>query len=56
MAGGGGASVTAGASANASAVGAISVTAPQDVTLKCQGGGATTYDISNVVIRTHDLG
>jgi hypothetical protein len=56
MSGGGGASVTAGASANASVVGAISVTVPQDVTLKCQGGGVTTYDLSNIVIRTHDLG
>ncbi len=48
--------MTAGATVSASTVGALSVTGPREVTLKCQGGGATTYDISDIVIRTHDLG
>ena len=54
--GGGGADVAAGATASASVVGAISVTAPQDVALRCMGNGVTTFDIANVAIRTHDLG
>ena len=56
VSGGGGVSVTSGATASGSIAGAISAIAPQDVTLKCQGGGATTYDVANVVIRAHDLG
>jgi hypothetical protein len=54
--GGGGVRVTAGSTATGNVVGAISLTAAQEVVLKCQGGGVTTYDISNVVIRTHDMG
>jgi hypothetical protein len=54
--GGGGVGLTAGSTGTGNAVGAISVTVATDVVLKCQGGGVTTYDISNVVIRTHDLG
>ena len=57
--GGGGVSITAGQtlSNRVVAVGAVPVgqNAVQ-VTLKCQGGGVTTYDISNVTMRLHDLG
>jgi hypothetical protein len=56
VSGGGGASVAAGATASASVVGAISATGPMEVTLKCQGGGVTTFDLSNIALRTHDLG
>ena len=53
--GGGGASVTAGTMAPATAVGAISTYGPQTVYLKCQGGGVTTYDMANITLRIHDL-
>lgn len=56
VSGGGGTNVTAGSSAVVSVVGAISALAPQTVTVKCQGSGGTTYDVSNVAIRLHDLG
>jgi len=54
--GGGGADVTAGSSSAASIVGAISITAPETVTLKCQGNSVTTFDITDITIRTHNLG
>ena len=53
--GGGGGSVTAGTMSPATVVGAISTNGPQAVYLKCQGGGVTTYDIANIVLRIHDL-
>jgi hypothetical protein len=55
--GGGGAYVTAGSTASGTTVGAISLTsAPADITLKCQGSGVTTFDLSNITMRIHDLG
>ena len=54
--GGGGVDTPAGATRTGSTVGAISVTAPTDVTLKCQGSSVTTFDISNVSLRIHNLG
>jgi hypothetical protein len=56
VSGGGGIRVAAGATATGSVVGAISASAALDVTLKCQGSGVTTYDVSNLAVRTHDLG
>jgi hypothetical protein len=55
--GGGGANVTAGSTASATTVGAISLTsAPADITLKCQGNNVTTFDLSNITMRIHNLG
>jgi hypothetical protein len=54
--GGGGTNVIAGDSATVSVVGAISATHGGDVTLKCQGSGATTFDLSGITLRLHDLG
>ena len=54
--GGGGVAVTAGNSASGTTVGALSLSAPADLTLKCQGNGVTTFDISNVTLRIHNLG
>ena len=54
--GGGGVSVPTGSTATGSTVGAVSITAPTDVTLKCQGSGVTTFDISDVSMRIHNLG
>jgi hypothetical protein len=55
--GGGGVSVTAGSTASGSAVGAISLTAaPADVTLKCTGNVVTTFDLSHITMRIHNLG
>jgi hypothetical protein len=54
--GGGGVSLTAGATASGGVIGAVPASAPTDVTLKCQGGGVTTYDISNITMRIHNLG
>jgi hypothetical protein len=56
--GGGGTSPTAGATTSFSTVGAIHIDAatPVQVVLKCQGGGVTTYDLTNIQIRIHDLG
>jgi hypothetical protein len=54
--GGGGVSVNAGETATTSVVGAISATHGGDVTLKCQGNGQTTFDISDITIRLHGLG
>jgi hypothetical protein len=54
--GGGGAWVTAGSTVGVSGVGAIPVGAPADVTLKCTGNSVTTFDLSNVTMRMHNLG
>jgi hypothetical protein len=54
--GGGGAQVTIGATVDVSAVGALSLTAPVKVTLACYLSGGTTYDLSNVEMRVHNLG
>jgi hypothetical protein len=57
--GGGGVSITAGETLTnrVIAVGAIPVgQSAVDVTLKCQGGGVTSYDLSDITMRLHDLG
>jgi hypothetical protein len=54
--GGGGVNTTAGSTESGSTVGAISVTAPTALTLKCQGHGATTFDLSHVALRIHNFG
>jgi uncharacterized protein YjbI with pentapeptide repeats len=56
--GGGGVGVASGATGNFTTVGATNVRAgsPETVVLKCQGGGGTTYDLSNIQVRIHDLG
>jgi hypothetical protein len=55
--GGGGAYVTAGSTASATTVGAISLTsAPADITLSCTTSGVTTFDLSHVTLRVHNLG
>lgn len=54
--GGGGTNVLAGSTATFSVVGAISLTAPTSVRLACQGNNVTTFDLSNITIRTHNLG
>jgi hypothetical protein len=54
--GGGGGSVNAGATTQATIAGALSITTPATVTLKCQGGSVTTYDLTNVTMRIHNLG
>jgi hypothetical protein len=54
--GGGGVDVPAGGTASGSTVGAMSITAPTNVTLKCHPSGATTFDISGISMRIHNLG
>ena len=54
--GGGGAFLTAGATAEGTSVGAISLTAPVKVTLACYLSGQTTYDLSHIEMRIHNLG
>jgi hypothetical protein len=57
--GGGGVSIAAGQtlSNRVVAVGAVPVgRAAVEVILKCQGGGVTSYDLSDVTLRMHDLG
>jgi hypothetical protein len=56
--GGGGMDVAAGATSSFSTVGATNILAgsPKTVVLECQGGGVTTYDLSKVAMRIHDLG
>jgi hypothetical protein len=55
--GGGGVSVVAGDTASGSTVGAISATAPADITLKCYSNhGTTTFDLSNITLRIHNFG
>jgi hypothetical protein len=36
--------------------GAPQTSTPQTVTLKCQSSGATTFDLSKITMRVHDLG
>ena len=54
--GGGGVDTTAGNTSSGSTVGAISVTAPTALTLKCRGHSATTFDLSHVTLRIHNFG
>lgn len=56
--GGGGVSVTSGATGSFTTVGATNVRAgeEQTVLLKCQGNGITTLDLSNIQLRIHHLG
>jgi hypothetical protein len=56
--GGGGNSIAAGATAEVSAVGALSLRGPVVVTMKCDtdNHGATTFDLSDVTLRVHNLG
>jgi hypothetical protein len=56
--GGGGTSLVAGATTSFSSVGAINLRADDSkaVNLKCQGGGVTTYDLSHIELRVHNLG
>jgi hypothetical protein len=54
--GGGGVNTTAGGTTSGSTVGAISVTAPTALTLKCTGHNATTFDLSHVTLRVHNFG
>lgn len=56
QAGGGGAWVTAGSTVGVTAVGAIPAAAPAVVTLKCTGNSVTTFDLSDVTMRMHNLG
>jgi hypothetical protein len=56
QAGGGGAWVTAGSTVTSTAVGAIPVSAGAEVTLKCTGNSVTTFDLSDVKMRMHNLG
>ena len=48
--------LTRGEKSTFSVVGAISLTAPTSVRLACQGNNVTTFDLSNITIRTHNLG
>ena len=54
--GGGTISVAAGATATNLEAGVTVVSDPQTVTLKCESGAATTYDLSHISMRIHDLG
>jgi hypothetical protein len=56
--GGGGAHIPAGATVTFSTVGAtaLALDGAEVVTLACQGGGATSYDVSQIRLRTHNLG
>jgi hypothetical protein len=55
--GGGGGQLLAGDTQSFSVVGAMSVSGPTEVTLACEGGGnGGTYDLSNLTMRTHNLG
>jgi hypothetical protein len=56
--GGGGTNVTAGATTTFSSVGAthIAVDGAKSVTLNCNVDTSTTYDVSNVTVRIHNLG
>lgn len=61
--GGNGNSIDAGATSLVTGVGAVPVSDPVTITLKCQGGTlpggvdpVTTYDVSNVSLRVHNLG
>lgn len=57
--GGGGAQVNAGMTADATAVGAMSLVEPTEVTFACMAQGSpnpTTFDLSDVRLRIHNLG
>jgi hypothetical protein len=59
--GGGDASVAAGETGTNVQVGVIpagmaETSTPQTVVLKCQSSGATTFDVSKITMRVHDLG
>ena len=54
--GGGGGPVASGATTAFSVVGATTINAPKTITLSCQGGGVTTYDLAQIEIRIHNLG
>jgi hypothetical protein len=55
--GGGGAYVTSGSTASGTTVGAISLTsAPADVTFSCTTNSVTTFDLSHITLRVHNLG
>jgi hypothetical protein len=54
--GGGGSQVTAGATVDTGAVGALSLTTATKVTLACDVSGSATFDLSHVELRTHNLG
>ncbi len=51
-----GVSTTAGATASGTSAGVVTADGPTTVEFLCQGGGATSYDISNVAMRAHFLG
>jgi hypothetical protein len=54
--GGGGTHLVAGTSSAETIVGAISVLGPQGIVVRCQNNGNTTFDISDITMRIHDLG
>jgi hypothetical protein len=54
--GGGGVTIVAGTTATTSGVGAVPASGPVTVTLACDGGTGTTYDVSNISMRIHNLG
>jgi hypothetical protein len=54
--GGGGFSVNASETGTGTMAGAISISAPTPVTLKCQGNSVTTFDLTKITLRIHDLG
>jgi hypothetical protein len=54
--GGGGFDVTAGSTASGSTVGAISISAPAALTLKCQRYGSGTFDLTHITMRIHNFG
>ena len=49
-------STTAGASTTGTSAGVVTADGPTTVEFLCQGGGSTTYDLSNVTMRVHFLG
>ena len=51
-----GVDTTAGGTASGTSVGVISADAPGTVEFVCAGSGGTTYDISNIRMRVHNLG
>jgi hypothetical protein len=51
-----GVSTTAGDTTTGTSAGVVTADGPTTVEFVCQGGGATTYDITNVTMRVHFLG
>jgi hypothetical protein len=51
-----GVSTTAGNTSSGTSVTAFSAGAPGTLTFMCQGGGATTYDVSQIHLRLHSFG